>query len=59
MQTRAKRSVMADQKETEKCLLASSFLSLCGQGGRTVGVSGVAERLRESHCFPLEVEGKK
>lgn len=47
------------QKVTEMVLLASSFLSLCGQGGRTIGVSGVAERLGESCCFPLEVEGKK
>ena len=32
-----------------------SSLSLCGQRGRTVGASGMAERLGENRCFPFEM----
>lgn len=51
--TGARQSATADFRRRP------TWSSLCGQGGRTVGVSGVAERLGESRCFPLEVEGKK
>lgn len=59
VQTGAGQSVMVDFRRRPTCVYWPRCSSLCGQGGRTVGVSWVAERLGESRCFPLEVEGKK